>query len=85
MLLFIAFYSFRKTKNRPKNTSKRHFFLILGTLQIRVGKKMLLETLMSDPNSVQKAFPHPPKGFLYSSGSASEEDRRFGTHLTIEL
>ena len=29
---------------------------------------MLLETLMSDPDSVQKALPHPPEGFLVFSG-----------------
>ena len=30
---------------------------------------MLLETLMSDPDSVQKAFPHPPEGFLVFFGA----------------
>ena len=40
--------------------SKRRFFPILGTL--KTGGKMPLETLMSDPDSVQKALPHPPEG-----------------------
>ena len=30
---------------------------------------MLLETLMSDPDSVQKALPHPPEGFLVFFGA----------------
>ena len=30
---------------------------------------MLLETLMSDPDSCQKAFPHPPEGFLVFFGA----------------
>ena len=42
---------------------------------------MLLETLMSDPDSVQKAFPHPPEGFLVFFGAR----RRLGARLTIEL
>ena len=37
--------------------SKRHFFPILGTLQTGGGGRMLLETLMSDPDSGQKASP----------------------------
>ena len=31
---------------------------------------MLLETLMSDPDSSQKARPHPPEGFLVLFGAA---------------
>ena len=30
---------------------------------------MLLETLMSDPDSSQKAFPHPPEGVLVFFGA----------------
>ena len=33
------------------------------------GGEMLLETLMSDPDSVQKALPHPPEGFLMFFGA----------------
>ena len=32
------------------------------------GGGMLLETLMSDPDSVQKPLPHPPEGFLVFFG-----------------
>ena len=32
------------------------------------GGRMLLETLMSDPDSGQKALPHPPEGFLVFFG-----------------
>ena len=39
------------------------------------GGGMLLETLMSDPDSVQKAFPHPPEGFLVFFGA---QRRRVG-------
>ena len=60
---------FRKAKSRPKNVSKRRFFPILGTLKIGGGGIMLLETLMSDPDSVQKALPHPPEGFLVFFGA----------------
>ena len=59
--------TFRKAKNRPKKVSKRHFFSILGTL--KTGGGMLLETLMSDPDSGQKALPHPPEGFLVFFGA----------------
>ena len=64
---FTAFCDFRKAKNRPKNVSKRRFFPILGTLQ--TGGILLLEKLMSDPDSVQKALPHPPEGFLVFFGA----------------
>ena len=37
--------------------------------QNRGGGIMLLETLMSDPDSVQKALPHPPEGFLVFFGA----------------
>ena len=33
------------------------------------GGRMLLETLLSDPDSGQKAFPHPPEGFLVFFGA----------------
>ena len=33
------------------------------------GGGMLLETLMSDPDSGQKALPHPPEGFLVFFGA----------------
>ena len=33
------------------------------------GGGMLLETLMSDPDSSQKALPHPPEGFLVFFGA----------------
>ena len=33
------------------------------------GGILLLETLMSDPDSVQKALPHPPEGFLVFFGA----------------
>ena len=33
------------------------------------GGGMLLETLMSDPDSCQKALPHPPEGFLVFFGA----------------
>ena len=32
------------------------------------GGRMLLETLISDPDSGQKALPHPPEGFLVFFG-----------------
>ena len=57
---------FRKAENRPKNVSKRHFFPILGTLQTGGGGLLLLETLMSDPDSGQKALPHPPEFWCFS-------------------
>jgi len=65
--------------------SKRRFFPILGTLQIGGGGILLLETLMSDPDSVQKALPHPPEGFLVFFRSPASEGRRLGARLTIEL
>ena len=68
MLQFTAFCDFRKAENRPKNVSKRHFFPILGTLKTE-GGGMLLETLVSDPDSGQKALPHPPEGFLVFFGA----------------
>ena len=33
------------------------------------GGVLLLETLMSDPDSGQKALPHPPEGFLVFFGA----------------
>ena len=33
------------------------------------GGLLLLETLMSDPDSGQKALPHPPEGFLVFFGA----------------
>ena len=33
------------------------------------GGLLLLETLMSDPDSGQKALPHPPEGFLAFFGA----------------
>jgi hypothetical protein len=39
---------------------------------------MLLETLMSDPDSVQKAFPQQSEGFLVFFGA-----RRLGVRLTM--
>ena len=61
--------TFRKAKNRPKNVSKRRFFPILGTLKTGGGGLLLLETLMSDPDSGQKALPHPPEGFFVFLGA----------------
>ena len=50
--------------------SKRHFFPILGTLKMeREGGIILLETLMSDPDSVQKGLPSRVKDFWCFSGS----------------
>ena len=69
-------FDFRKVENRPKNVSKRHFFPILGTLQ--TGGGMLLETLMSDPDSGQKALPHPPEGFLVFFGARRRRVGGFG-------
>ena len=66
---FTAFCDFRKAKDRPKNVSKRRFFPILGTLQTGGGGLLLLETPMSDPDSGQKALPHPPEGFLVFFGA----------------
>ena len=37
--------------------------------QNRGGGLLLLETLMSDPDSGQKALPHPPEGFLVVFGA----------------
>ena len=59
---------FRKAKNRLKNVSKRRFFPILGTLKTG-GVLLLLETLMSDPDSGQKALPDPPEGFFVFLGA----------------
>ena len=50
-----------------KNVSKRRFFPILGTL--KMGGEMLLETLMSDQNSVQKTFFQQSEGFLVFFGA----------------
>ena len=46
---------------------------------------MLLETLMSDPDSGQKALPHPPEGFFGVFRGPASEGRRLGARLTIEL
>ena len=62
-----AFYDFQKVKNRPKHVSKRRFFPILST--VKMGGEMLLETLLSDRNSVQKAFPHQAEGFFVFFGA----------------
>ena len=42
-------------------------FPILGTL--KTGGGMLLETLLSDPDSVPKALPHQAEGFLVFFGA----------------
>ena len=39
---------------------------------------------MSDPDSIQKALPHPPEGFLVFFRSPASEGRRLGARLTIE-
>ena len=59
--------------------SKRRFFPILGTLQTGGGGILLLETLMSDPDSVQKALPHPPEGFLVFFGPGVGGSAAWGT------
>ena len=61
------FCPFRKLENHPKNVSKRHFFPSLGTLQ--TGVLLLLETLMSHPDSGQKAHTHPHEGVLVFFGA----------------
>ena len=66
MLQFTAFCDFRKALKKTKNVSKRHFFQILGTLKTWGG--LLLETLMSDPDSVRKAFPQQSEGVLVFFG-----------------
>ena len=48
--------------------SKRRFFPILGTLKTGGGGGMLLETHMSNRESVQKATRQKPEGFLLFSG-----------------
>ena len=61
------FVTFEKSE---KSCRKRRFFPILGTLKTGGGGGiMLLETLMSDPDSGQKALPHPPEGFLVFFGA----------------
>ena len=60
---------FLKAQNRPKNVSKWRFFSVLGTSKREGGGGgMLLETLMSDPDSIQKAFPHPIERFWCFAG-----------------
>ena len=77
---------FEKLKDRPKKVSKRHFFPILGTFQIVGGAEiMLLETLMSDPDSGQKALPAPSWRIFGVFRGPASEGRRFGARLTIEL
>ena len=62
------FVHFEKLKIVRK-MCQRHFFPILGTIQTGGGGLLLLETLMSDPDSGQKALPHPPEGFLVFFGA----------------
>jgi len=57
------FVNFEKLKIVRK-MCQRHFFPILGTLKMGGGGIMLLETLLSDPDSVQKALPQQSEGFL---------------------
>ena len=62
------FVHFEKRKIVRKMCQNGAFFPILGTLKTG-GGGMLLETLMSDPDSRQKALPHPPEGFLVFFGA----------------
>ena len=79
---FVTFENRKIVRKMCQNGSL--IFPILGTLKIGEGI-MLLETLMSDPDSVQKAFPPPSwKIFGVFRGPASE-GRRLGVRLTIEL
>ena len=57
-------------------------FLILGSLKMGGAGIMLLETLMSDPDSVQKAFPKAKDFWCFSGWS---EGRRLGARFTIGL
>ena len=56
-----------KSEKSSEKGVKTALFPILGTL--KTGGGMLLETLMSDPDSGQKALPHPPEGFLVFFGA----------------
>ena len=73
----------------PQKTLKRKNAVIYSTAFVskrhpQNGGGMLLETLMSDPDSVQKALPQQSERFLFFRGPASE-GRRLGARLTIEL
>ena len=63
------FVTFEKRKIVRKMCQNGTFFPILGTLQTVGRGLLLLETLMSDPDSGQKALPHPPEGFLVFFGA----------------
>ena len=60
--------SISKSEKSSEKCVETALFPILGILQTG-GGRMLLETLMSDPDSVQKAIPHPPEGFLVFFGA----------------
>ena len=46
---------------------------------------MLLETLMSDPDSSQKALPHPPEGFLVFFWGPASEGRQLGARVMVMI
>ena len=64
------FVVFEKQKKTSEKCVKTAFFSDFGYYpQNGGGGGMLLETLMSDPNSVQKATPQQPEGFLLFCGA----------------
>ena len=66
---FLVFFGARRRRVGGLGCVKTALFSDFRYPQNRGGGIMLLETLMSDPDSGQKALPHPPEGFLVFFGA----------------